>query len=336
MVSIGRNVDAGFNLAVDLHWHLDLIIYQVFLLKRGEWLVGDGLIVAKALPQFLRNVRGDGGDQLGDGLHRRARCLGAVGLGQVVDVFDELGHHRVQAQVLIIIAHARDGAVQLLQVILGELGIGSCHFTGVLIDGQAPQALQEALRTDDVLGRPRAGGIQRAHGHLVHAQGIGAEVAADIVRGHGIFQGLAHLAVFLVDLFAVVVELAVLFLYLGRRDIYAAGIGIGVGLNIALVVQAAIRLLRADKAQVKEHLVPEAGVEQVQHGVLDAADVQIHTTRIVFTVLVWARAGPVALVFDIAEGLAIAGIDIAQLVPGRTRPLGHNVGIAVIGLRAIA
>jgi hypothetical protein len=32
-------------------------------------------------------------------------------------------------------------------------------------------------------------------------------------------------------------------------------------------------------AEVEQHLVPEAGVEQVQHGVLDAADVQVDPAR---------------------------------------------------------
>ena len=74
----------------------------------------------------------------------------------------------------------------------------------------------------------------------------------------------------------------------------------------------------------------------MQHGVLDAADVEVHASRVLRAMLLRTRAGPVALVLDIAECLIIAGIDIAQLVPGRTRPLRHNVGIAEIGLWAAA
>ena len=81
--------------------------------------------------------------------------------------------------------------------------------------------------------------------------------------------------------------------------------------------------------------MPEAGVEQVQHGVLDAADVQVYAARVIRAMLLRTRASPVALVLDIAECLIIAGIDIAQLVPRRTRPLRHDIGITEIGLRAV-
>ena len=43
----------------------------------------------------------------------------------------------------------------------------------------------------------------------------------------------------------------------------------------ALVHELLERLGGADDAAVVEHLVPEARVEQVQHGVLGAADVQV-------------------------------------------------------------
>ena len=84
--------------------------------------------------------------------------------------------------------------------------------------------------------------------------------------------------------------------------------------------------------QIKEHLVPEARVEQVQHGVLHAADVQVHAARVVLA----ARAGPVALVLDIAERLIVGRVDVAHLIPGRARPLRHDVGVAVVGLGTIA
>ena len=81
--------------------------------------------------------------------------------------------------------------------------------------------------------------------------------------------------------------------------------------------------------------MPEAGVKQVQYGVLDTADIKVDTARILWTMLVRSRARPITLVFDIAECLIVAGIDVAQLVPGRTCPLRHYVGIAEVGLRAV-
>ena len=47
------------------------------------------------------------------------------------------------------------------------------------------------------------------------------------------------------------------------------------GQDVALVEQPVVRLVRRHVAEVEQHLVPEAGVQQVQHGVLDAADVQV-------------------------------------------------------------
>ena len=91
--------------------------------------------MAEALPQFLRDMRGNGGDQLCDRLHGGARGLGAVGLGQVVDVLDKFGHHGIKPQVLVIIAHAGNGAVKLLEVILAQGGVGSRQLAGVLVDG---------------------------------------------------------------------------------------------------------------------------------------------------------------------------------------------------------
>ena len=45
--------------------------------------------------------------------------------------------------------------------------------------------------------------------------------------------------------------------------------------DVALIEQAVERLDRADVPQIEQHLVPEAGVQQVQHGMLDTAHVQI-------------------------------------------------------------
>jgi hypothetical protein len=74
-----------------------------------------------------------------------------------------------------------------------------------------------------------------------------------------------------------------------RGHVGAAGVGVGPGLDVALVEQPAERLLGAHVAQVVQDLVPEAGVQQVQDGVLDAADVQVDAAR------VGDRLGPSAL-----------------------------------------
>ena len=188
------------------------------------------------------------------------------------------------------------------------------------------------MRTHNVLRRPRARRVQRAHRHLVDAQGVRTVITHHVIRRHGVLQGLAHLAVLAVDFLAVVVELAVLLLNLGGRDVDAAGIRKRVGLDVALVEQAAVRLLGGNKAQVIEHLVPETCVEQVQHGVLDAAHVQVHATRVILA----ARAGPVLLIFNVDKLIRVRRIDVSQLVPGGTGPLRHHVRVTTVLLLTMA
>jgi hypothetical protein len=102
----------------------------------------------------------------------------------------------------------------------------------------------------------------------------------------------------------------------------AAGVGVGEGLDAALVEQPAERLLGADMAQVVEHLVPEAGVQQVQHRVLDAQVVR--AGRVL--------AQPVLLHLAVDESLGVAGVQAAQVVPAGAGPLRHRVGLATVVL----
>ena len=62
---------------------------------------------------------------------------------------------------------------------------------------------------------------------------------------------------------------------LERVDVDATFVLVRRSQDVALVEQPVERLDRADVAQVEQHLVPEAGVQQVQHRVLDAAHVQV-------------------------------------------------------------
>ena len=84
------------------------------------------------------------------------------------------------------------------------------------------------------------------------------------------------------------------FLNLICGHILAASVLVGVGLHITLVEQLVVRLRGRDKAQVKQHLVPETRVQQVQHRVLDATNVEVGTTRSVTNL--GARTHPVSLV----------------------------------------
>ena len=66
--------------------------------------------------------------------------------------------------------------------------------------------------------------------------------------------------------------------------------------------------------------MPEPAVEQVQYGVLGAADVQVHRH-------------PVFLFLGVPGGLVVLGIEIAEVIPARSGPLRHRVGLAPICLR---
>ena len=115
-------------------------------------------------------------------------------------------------------------------------------------------------------------------------------------------------------------------------DVQAPGVGVRGGLDHALVEQPPVRLERRHVAQVEQHLVPEAGVQQVQHRVLGAADVQVDAAAVALPL----RAHPVALVLGVDERLVVRGVEVAQLVPARPRPLRHRVGLAAVGLLALA
>src|SRR5699024_6097251 len=63
-----------------------------------------------------------------------------------------LRHSGIRTQIVIVIANAGNGAVKLLQIFIVKPCIRYRQLTGIFIDGQTPQALQEALRAHDILG----------------------------------------------------------------------------------------------------------------------------------------------------------------------------------------
>ena len=85
-------------------------------------------------------------------------------------------------------------------------------------------------------------------------------------------------------------------------------------------------------AEVEQHLVPEAGVQQVEHGVLDAADVEVDTARMARSL----RPHPVLLDRCVDEPVLVGGVEVAQLVPARPGPLRHDVQITSVALGSVA
>ena len=121
-----------------------------------------------------------------------------------------------------------------------------------LVDGVGhlpPHPAQEAVHALDALVVPLGVALGRAHEEHVAAHRVGAVLAHHLVGAHHVALALGHLGALVVD--------------------------------HALGEQVLERLLETDQTQVVEHLGEEAGVHQVQDGVLHPADVLVHRQPVV-------------------------------------------------------
>ena len=117
-----------------------------------------------------------------------------------------------------------------------------------------------------------------------------------------------------------VVRAVTLRYFVGRHGL-AARVAVCIGLHITLVEQAVERFFARYMPEVKHHFVPKARVQQVQHCVLDPADVEVNAAGV--SVGRWAH--PVPLNFFVDERRGVGGVEIAQLIPTRAGPLWHHV-----------
>src|SRR6185295_12462004 len=122
----------------------------------------------------------------------------------------------------------------------------------VLFHRQAPDTSEETVDAFHSRHGPWLGLLERAHEHLITAEAIRTVGGDDEV-------GIHHVAARLRHLLAVLAE------------------------NEALIYQPLKRLGRGDMTKVEQDLMPNAGVEQVQHGVLGTADVEIDTAGLAAT-----------------------------------------------------
>ena len=174
---------------------------------------------------------------------------------------------------------------------------------------------------------PRLHDLQRPHEHLVEPQRVRAVVADDVIGVDDVLQRLRHLRRELGQGFefgkvctvqAPVLRaerLAVLPRDLVHRDEDAARVLVREAEDHALVDELLERLRRRDEPKVEEHLVPEARVEQVQHRMFRAADVEVDRQPLL------QQAG-------IAERLVVVRVDVAEVVPAAAGPLRHRVRLA--------
>ena len=116
---------------------------------------------------------------------------------------------------------------------------------------------------------------------------------------------------------------------------------IRVGRDQPLVKQLLERLGRRHLPKIKQHLVPEPRIQQVQHRVLRATDVQIHPARLGQLLRERAelldlrplhalpgRQHPRPLRVPTHEPVRVLRIAIPQVIPARARPPRHRVRLA--------
>ena len=85
-------------------------------------------------------------------------------------------------------------------------------------------------------------------------------------------------------------------------------------------------------AEIEHHFVPEAAVQQMQHGMFHAAHIQINAASVPWVL----RAHPIVLNVLIYKHAVVSWVEVAKFVPARTGPLRHHVYFAPIFARAIA
>ena len=281
-------------------------------------------------PQLLGHVGGDGRDHEHQRLRHLARHL--LQAGQVVVEHDQACDRRVDAQVLVLGGRLLDGAGQELAGLQVGLDVDDARLPRLLVDDVAPQALQEAQGSDDGARVPGTRLVQGTHRHLVETQRVRAVLLGELVGGDDVLQGLAHLAVLLHDGLPLPREPVLgVALDLGGGHVGPAGVLVGEGLDVALVEEPVEGLHGGRVPEVEEDLLPEAGVQQVQHRVLHAPHVQVDAAGGPRR----ARPHPVGLVGGVGEGPVVVGVRVADLVGARTRPVRHRVRVAVVGLKAL-
>ena len=254
--------------------------------------------------ELLGPVRADGGkhghDVMGDAEVELVVALGGRRLVQVL----ARGVHDLHG--------GRDGGVELAAVEVArglhakavqgaeELGAKALQGLGVDIAGDGtvrelphdvPCALDEAVGARDGLGVPVEVLLRRGDEQDGEAHGVRAIRLDDAGGRHDVALGLGHGVTVLV-------------------------------LDHALAEQVGEGLVHVNEAEVAHDLGPEAAVEQVQDGVLDATDVVVHRHPAVHGLL--------------GEGsLIVVRIGIAHVVPAGAREGVHGVGDALCGLAAL-
>ena len=262
----------------------------------------------RRVPQLL-------GDERADGRKRADDVLGHLGDEGGVGCLALPRRHGVEVGVRGVhqLHDGGDGGVELLAVeVLGALGERAMALAVELqtllgerrlIEGGrvrprldelpdgAPSALDEAVRAGHGVRIPIEVLLGRGDEQDRQAHRVGAVGLDNGGRRHHVALGLAH-------------DVAVLVLH------------------HALAEQVGERLVHVEQPHVAERLGEEATVEQVQDGVLDAADVVVHGHP-----AVGGLAGE--------RQLIVVWVRVADVVPAGAREGVHGVGLAARGATAL-
>src|SRR5215210_2571 len=242
------DICGGFDAVAELAVYLDDKRYLLGL-DQGFFIAWPRLLVHRVLlphhgPHLLgmvRRERGEDRDEGPQGLVPRVLLDAVPDREQVVGVLHEGRDGRVEAEGFEVFCQLLDQTVrparQLRRVGLAARGVAPCY------EGEgAPEPARDALYALAVPGTPL---VPRAYKHQEAPERVGAEAVYILLGVDHVAAALAHL--------------------LPVRTEYGS-----------LVAQAGHRLVEVDEPEVPHALGEEAGVEQVQYGVLDAAGVLVN------------------------------------------------------------
>ena len=280
----------------------------------GQAAWGERLAVAELVPQLLGDVRRERCEQERERLGGRARERVAA-LRDVAREHHQLRDRGVEAHAVEVLRDAVDGLGDEPLLVLAAVAVAQRLKVAVVVDDEAPGPVEEAAHAADAVGRPGCVLVERPDEHLVEAHRVRAELVDHVVGVHDVAAALRHLLDDLLEHEAVdrrVMRRAVgalahlvernpaalhLVATVARDEALAVRLHLFVGIDVRLcggvvrqvVVEVAIAvaedhslvdqlvkgLLRVHDADVVEHLVPEARVEQVEDRVLNAAHVDV-------------------------------------------------------------
>ena len=149
---------------------------------------------------------------------------------------------------------------------LGDCGGEDPFARLVFLHDQAPDAREEARDALHAFHAPWLHLLERAHEHLVTTERVGAVFGDDIERIDHVAPALRHFAAVLAE-------------------------------DDALIDEPLERLRRREMPEIEEDLVPEPRIQEMQHGVLGAADVEIDAAGCATAVSADFREAPSAASF---------------------------------------